>query len=724
LTKLGTSLSQFLAALAIALSVAASPHQTSAQQKQSIAKDSKPAATEKNAAQVELLETRYRFETNGDSRKEVHARVRINNELGARQFARLNFDFNRSFQSVEIPFVRVTHASGGTADILPSAITDYPNPAVVDYPAYHEVRVKSVRILGLQPDDLLEYRVITITAHHPLAPDFWLDHTFDRSGVASREIFELDLPAALKINLRINPETPPQAPPATQGGDARNVYRWDRKAPARSAVNEDSDANKPDVSFSTFQSWDQFSKRLAPLLFPMKEEVVAMREKAFRISQGIVDGQIGKYYEFVSQKIRTVDLPLDAMGYRSRRPEEILQSGYASAEDKFRLFATLSGIAQAGFVTNSAESRAEAVPSPACFHYLLTLAPQVGSTHWLDLNAEVAPEGMIPTQFRGKPVFTIDWSIAEPERSQWQRLDVVHTRPYQGSQSVSVKASIDAEGKLLAKVHYAMRGENELMLRVAFHKTEREKWKDVAQMLALSDGFRGQIVNVTASDPYATKEPFTVEYEISQPKFVDWSKQTVRVPAILPLAGLPDPPSADQIEAKKPIELGTPLAVDLEAIVELPAGAAAQAPIGTTVNRDYATFTSKYSVQGNTLRASRSLHFLSSELPASRATDFNAFLHAVQSDQTQVFTVTAAPQKQKSPQRSFFGARFARRYLISMTSFSLAALKSSIFFVSAWETFSSSSSARFCSSWLIFLSFSSLSIASLMSRRMLRTAVR
>ena len=77
-----------------------------------------------NAAQIELLETKYRFETNGDSRKEVHALVKINSELGVRQFARLNFDYNRSFQSVEIPLVHITHANGGTSDILPSAITD------------------------------------------------------------------------------------------------------------------------------------------------------------------------------------------------------------------------------------------------------------------------------------------------------------------------------------------------------------------------------------------------------------------------------------------------------------------------------------------------------------------------------------------------------------------------------------------------------------------------
>src|SRR5262249_53954279 len=148
-----------------------------------------------------------RFETNGDSRKEVHARVKINNELGVRQFARLNFDFNRAFQSVEIPLVRITHASGGTADILPSAATDNPNPAVANFPAFQDVRVKSVRILGLQPNDILEYRVVTTTSNHTLAPDFWLDHSFDRSGVVAHEIFELDLPEN-GVRLRTNPSFP------------------------------------------------------------------------------------------------------------------------------------------------------------------------------------------------------------------------------------------------------------------------------------------------------------------------------------------------------------------------------------------------------------------------------------------------------------------------------------------------------------------------------------
>src|SRR5262249_37587077 len=86
----------------------------------------------------------------------------------------LNFDYNRAYQQIEIPSVHITHASGGTADILPSAVTDQPNPAVADTPAYQDVRIKSVRILGLAPGDALEYEVITITKQGPVAPNFLL----------------------------------------------------------------------------------------------------------------------------------------------------------------------------------------------------------------------------------------------------------------------------------------------------------------------------------------------------------------------------------------------------------------------------------------------------------------------------------------------------------------------------------------------------------------------
>src|SRR5215470_9539197 len=209
-----------------------------------------------NPAQIELLETKVRFESNGDSRKEVHALVKINSELGVSQFARLNFDFNRSFESVEIPLVHITHASGGTADILPSAITDQPNPAVVNAPAYQDVRVKSVRILGLQPGDTLEYRVVRTVSHHPLAPDFWLAHSFDRTGVVQTEDFILDLPGVAAVN--INPETPADFVEKSGEGEClRSTFHWHRGHIIDSPSAPESDEAKADVAVSTL---DDYSK--------------------------------------------------------------------------------------------------------------------------------------------------------------------------------------------------------------------------------------------------------------------------------------------------------------------------------------------------------------------------------------------------------------------------------------------------------------------------------
>ena len=613
---------------------------------------SQPAETEKNAAQIELLETKYRFESNGDSRKEVHTRVRINNELGVRQFARLNFDFNRSFQAVEIPLVRITHPSGGTADILPSAITDNPNPAVVDAPAYQDVRVKSVRILGLQPGDLLEYRVITTTTHHPLAPDFWLDHTFDRAGIVTQENFELDLPggAASTSTMGLTFGRQPVVylgVPCTSyqnsGGEnsARSIYRWElssaRKIPPPT---EDDGLPTPDVIVSSFSDWFDLVSRVAPR-FPnwTAQDHKDAQTKLLSIvpAASAPNKMLRASYEFVS-KLATVDLTIGATGFKVRHAKQILDSGYATPEEKCFLLAQFANAAgTVGETVFAGSSRTFARPS--AFSHVFVLVRDKKKQVALDPSLEVAPFGLIPSQFRGKAALDLKLVDSGDTVGVWWT-ELPTDLPFAASQQVNIDSAISAEGELDAKVHYTLRGDNELLLRVAFHQTPKEKWKDVAQLLAVSDGFRGQITNVTASDPYATKEPFVVEYEITQPKFIDWSKKPVRIPAFLPSPGLPDPTSSSRDSAsKKFIDLGTPLQIDLDATVTMPEGTTAQAPTGTSVDRDYATFSSKYSAQGNTVHATRKLHFISREIPATRTGDLNAFLHAVQADQTQLFTL-------------------------------------------------------------------------------------
>jgi hypothetical protein len=641
------------------------------------AQDEKAAEKPQLPFQILLLETQVRFEADGDSRKEVHTIVKINNILGAQQFARISFDYNRSFQQVEIPLVRVSHANGGVSVVLPSAVTDAPNAAVEQFPVYHNVRVKSVRILGLQEGDTVEYRVITTTTKHPLAPDFWLEHTFDRSGQVLEEHYELDLPSARKIEPRVNTAAPPDSKENVGSGEeAFTIYRWRRTyAPPKgdSATEETAGyaSTAPDVGVSTF-TWERLSARLAESLFPgsaplqeiksreesMKElgrrpEVAeAVREKALLLTRDSNNDleRLKAIYKFVSAQINTVDLPLGTTGFRSRPAAEILNSGYATGEDKYVLLAALAAAMNLrGDAVLTGFCDKKALATPGAFKHLVILGSTKEHQYWLDPAVEVAPFGIIsPTEAKCAFQLRRDASLTSAAGLEWVNLPT--TLPFTAFQKVSVDAVITSEGLLTAKVKYALRGENELLLRVAFHQAPKDKWKDIATLLAISDGFRGQVTSANASDPLETEDPFTVEYELTQLKFVDWSKKPVRIPALLPQIGLPDlpPPQAHGKMAAK-IELGTPLDVQTSMTLRLPEGTTVQTPPGTTVARDYASYTSKYSSSENTVVASRRIDFLKREILSERAVDYTAFLRVVQNDQAQRLVLVAPENAPKVP---------------------------------------------------------------------------
>src|SRR5437763_2336739 len=453
-----------------------------------------------NPAQIQLLETAVRFEANGDSHKEVHALVKINSELGVRQFAQLNFNFNRSFESVEMLLVHITHASGGTSDILPSAITDRANPAVVNAPAYQDVRVKSVRILGLQPGDTLEYRVVRTVSHHPLAPDFWLDHSFDRSGLVTQEIFYLDLPGNLTSTATVSPEGIWNGPlpvvyatvPWTdfhntgQGSSVRSVYDWEipaaRKLPAPM---DDNGTSTPDVVVTRFGSWGKLVELLGSHLVSLTDadRMAAIdRLRSLGPDSKTAESKLRAAYDVISRTLKTVDLPLGVTGFHSRHVADMLNSGYATPEEKCSLlahFATVAGI-KAEIVLVGAPETQKQFARPTPFQHAFVIATEQKKRIALDPSLEVAPFGIVASEFRGKPALTLTlFDGGDFTSANWRPLPT--DLPFSASQNVNVDATLSADGVLGSKVHYTMRGDNELVLRVAFHQSRKEKWKDLAR---------------------------------------------------------------------------------------------------------------------------------------------------------------------------------------------------------------------------------------------------
>ena len=122
---------------------------------------------------------------------------------------------------------------------------------------------------------------------------------------------------------------------------------------------------------------------------------------------------------------------------------------------------------------------------------------QCEKEYWLDIGKDVAPFGMVRATLRGKLGLRSPDGAAPNSEHLWHRIpDLL---PFAAKQNVGVVASIDSTGNLRSKVKYTLRGDNDLLLRIAFHQTPKDKWKEVAGLLALSDGFRGVITSATAS---------------------------------------------------------------------------------------------------------------------------------------------------------------------------------------------------------------------------------
>jgi hypothetical protein len=415
------------------------------------------------------------------------------------------------------------------------------------------------------------------------------------------------------------------------------------------------------VLLTTFASWPDLAARLDSLRKSSQTTDDSIEKKVVELTKTISDKnrKAEVLYDFVSKQIKTIDLSPASTGFRPRIAADILSSGYGTPLDKVSLLDKLrydqaSEVHPTFFGATARVS--EQLPLPSFLVGLIatvfihgpfiTPGPgrgegcdHCGRLVFIDPALEVAPYGMARPELRGKTGLFLGFLPGEViDANPWRRIP--NEIPFASSQRVRVDASLASDGTLKAKVRYSMRGDNELLLRVAFHQSPKEKWNEVAQLLALSDGFRGKITDVTASDPYATKKPFTVEYEITQPKFVDWSKKPVRIPALLPQVGLPDPPARTASgTATSPIDLGTPLDVETRLTLRLPVGTSVHTPTGTSVERDYATFASNYRTTGGSVTASRHLNFLLRQIPAERAADYNAFVRAVQSDEAQEFTL-------------------------------------------------------------------------------------
>jgi tetratricopeptide (TPR) repeat protein len=582
---------------------------------------------------IESYDTDVRFESDGRAEQKLTVEARVQSDAGAQQLHELAFRYVSPNQKIQIYFVRVRKADHSVVD---GSLGDVKDVQPVPESGFSNLKEEHIAVPPLSVGDTLEYKIGTRILT-PFAPgEFWFVHNFVSGPLVRRESLHIDLPAERKVVLKSTPSAPFKS--WTQNG--RTLYLWERTNAAASSASpkeqaEQQKAKAPDVQLTSFADWNALAAWYARVEQGRSEPTADIRAKVNELTRDQSDPleKIQALYDFVSTGIRTVDIPIGQAGWQPHSASEVLANKYGDSADKNVLLAAMlqaEGSASQTALMPFSRAVDRSVPSPAQLEHAITVVSRAGETIWMDATTEVAPFAMLASPLRDKSALLI--STGGTGKFAQTPADP----PFASSQHVDIDGRVSALGKLTATARYKMRGDTELVLRLAFHRTPEAQWHDLAQTILSLDGIHGEVTGVKPGDPTASREPFELQIDFQQANFLDWAARRAAAPLPLLAIGLPDPPA----DAAKPIEIGSPLHVDVELTLALPANFTAQPPVGSSVARDYAAFKSSYRFADGVLSAERSLDFRMRRVTADRADDYRAFSRAVAADENRDVVLT------------------------------------------------------------------------------------
>ncbi len=301
----------------------------------------------------------------------------------------------------------------------------------------------------------------------------------------------------------------------------------------------------------------------------------------------------------------------------------MLENQYGDCKDKHTLLAsmlTVLGVHPSAVLIGAGVRFNEAVPSPQAFNHLITTAVVNGKQVWLDSTSEVAPYRVLLYAIRDKQALVI------PEAGSAAVERTPAGLPFDQLETLDATGTLDKDGTANLHMVLTLRGDNEVIIRSAFHATQANQYQELTQRMSQGMGFGGTTSNVQISRAEETAEPFNMNYDYKREKpGNDWDNLRI-VPMLLP-ASLPrvedsDPP----VEA---VWLGMPRFEHSTSSLKLPDGWGAVLPEAIHVRSAYVNYDETYHFDKGILYAERKVEVLQKKVPVSDWKRYKKWVDAV-----------------------------------------------------------------------------------------------
>jgi tetratricopeptide (TPR) repeat protein len=600
-----------------------------------------------------------RYENDGTGVREIKARLHVQTPAGLDKVGQLVFEYNAANERIDTLSVRVIKPDGSIITAGPDAVQDLSAPVAHEAPMYTDARQKHVTVPGLAVGDKVEYDIVTSTFKPLMQGQFWQTWNFVGDAICLDEQLDLNVPRGRSLKMK----SPDGVEPSVHDEGDRRIYHWatsnlsyvvpnNQLKNFKFAVSTLLEGYQPPLprqaSFSTFQSWSEVGDWYAQLEDAQMAVTPAIHAQADEIAKGMTTdaAKAQALYEWVSRNIRYVSLSFGIGRYQPHAASEVLANRYGDCKDKATLLDALldaEGIHGQEVLINSRAGTEPGIPSPLEFDHAINFVRIDNRDIWLDSTMGVAPFGYLLPQLRGKNALVVFTDTAPALRRTPEAL-LIPT-----FYSLDIQGSVDADGKIDAKIGFDTRGDLEVLMRAGLLALPPGKMDAVLQAAAAQAKMHSDnditLSDFKAGDPTDTSKPFHIEIRVagksSKTNFKDESLQDAvqeftsgllshdEMLALLPGAeGKSDSSGETGLQSVKlggPKEYSARIAVTSSAAKIL----GSKEPIHVKIATDLAEYESTIVMDGQTIRAELRLNLRVPEVPASRSKEYAEFCQKV-----------------------------------------------------------------------------------------------
>jgi len=573
---------------------------------------------------IERSETAYRMHADGTGERDLHVILRIQSEGAAQQFGVLTFAYASANETPVIKFVRVYKADGSTVETPVADAIDMPADVTREAPLYSDLKEKHLPVRSLSPGDKLEYEVDTQITKPEAPGQFWgMDH-FVAPGtvVVLAEVLSLEFPSDKYVQV-----WSPNHKPTITDQNGEKTYTWNvpqlvtapkstgddsnKPTPPKDPDEDDQGRKLPSVAWTTFHNWTEVGDWYRSLALKQADPSDAVRARADELTADAKtpEDQIRALYNFVSLHTRYIGIDFGIGRYEPHSASEVLADQYGDCKDKDTLLEALlhaKGFSTAPALIGVGIAPVPDVPSPSMFNHVITTVNLPSGQIWLDSTPMVAPYRYLVAAIRDQKALVVPASAPASLQS------TPAEAPYPFTESFTADGTLDADGKLTAKMTASYRDDNEFYVRALAIGVAPADWDKASQYVSSATGFGGTTSNTQFKNVSDTAQPIGMDYDYTRHPFGDWDNKR-----IIPLFPQTDFTALDSETAApdKDIQLGAPRTMTAVSTIHLPDGYHPDLPDPIHVKTSFATFDKTYSFDHGEIVAQRDIQILSEKIP-------------------------------------------------------------------------------------------------------------